>query len=120
VSLGSAEDNSNSTKTFGPNPVPGLRATWFIDAFTSSNGATRVVPGSHRQTDLVGTQSRYSATPCPGETLTVGSAGTLLVSDAFLWHAGTVNSSGERRRSIQLLLSRADLPTFDGLPAWPM
>jgi Phytanoyl-CoA dioxygenase (PhyH) len=32
----------------GPAPVAGITATWFLDAWSDTNGATRVLPGSHR------------------------------------------------------------------------
>jgi ectoine hydroxylase-related dioxygenase (phytanoyl-CoA dioxygenase family) len=31
----------------GPTRVPGITATWFLDAFTVESGATRILPGSH-------------------------------------------------------------------------
>ncbi len=86
----------------GPQPVPGVHGTWFIDAFTTANGATRVVPGSHRDEQLVG-DYRYSERPHPHEQIAIGPAGSLLVRHAYLWHSGTTNESGHRRRSLQVL-----------------
>ena len=68
----------------------------FFDDFGPANGATRLVPGTHR--------------PAPGEPPSVedelrcvqleGRAGDILVFDADLLHAGSLNSNGARRRSI--------------------
>ena len=69
----------------------------YFDDYGPGNGATRIVPGSHR--------------PAPGEppfdftdesrsVQLSGSAGDILVFDADLVHAGSLNPTGARRRSI--------------------
>ncbi len=69
----------------------------YLDDYGPANGATRIVPGSHR--------------PAPGkppfdfsdESRSVqlsGPAGDILVFDADLVHAGSVNPTGARRRSL--------------------
>ena len=69
----------------------------YFDDYGPENGATRIVPGSHR--------------PAPGEppfdfndesrsVQLSGSAGDILVFDADLVHAGSLNPTGARRRSI--------------------
>lgn len=74
-----------------------VSALAFLDDFSPDNGATRVVPGSHR--------------PAPGEPpLDVldesrslqlsGQAGDILVFDVDLVHAGSLNINGARRRTI--------------------
>ena len=69
----------------------------FFDDYGPGNGATRLVPGSHRP--------RPDAPPLDGndESQVVqlsGCAGDILVFDADLIHAGSLNRSGARRRSI--------------------
>jgi ectoine hydroxylase-related dioxygenase (phytanoyl-CoA dioxygenase family) len=60
----------------GPVPVPGITATWFLDPFTSDNGATRLLPGSHRspppssEVPIPG-----SEIPVAGESVALGPAG---------------------------------------------
>jgi len=84
----------------GPAPVPGITATWFLDAFTADNGATRIVPGSHRspprapEVPIPGTE-----TPGPGEVVALGPAGSLLLRDARLFHAAGRNATTRPRRS---------------------
>jgi len=69
----------------------------YLDDYGPENGATRIVPGSHR--------------PAPGELAfdftdesrsvqLTGSAGDILIFDADLIHAGSLNSSGARRRTL--------------------
>ncbi len=83
----------------GATPVPGITATWFLDAFTGSNGATRVLPGSHlsppisSEVPIPGTEK-----PVPGEVVAVGPAGSLLLRDARLFHAAGQNATASPRR----------------------
>ncbi len=69
----------------------------FFDDFGPANGATRLVPGTHRPAP---------DDPPPGiddELRCVrleGSAGDIVVFDADLLHAGSLNTTGSRRRSI--------------------
>lgn len=78
-------------------PGDTVNALAFFDDYGPANGATRLVPGTHR--------------PAPGEppfdlndesrcTQLAGAAGDILVFDADLLHAGSLNPSGARRRSI--------------------
>jgi hypothetical protein len=95
----------------GPTPVPGITATWYVDAFTVDNGATRVLPGSHRtgfpgavEIPVPGTE-----TPVPGEVSTTGPAGSLLLRDARLFHAGGRNTTEAPRRSA-FVFCQHDIP----------
>jgi len=85
----------------GATPVPGVTATWFIDAFAANNGATRVLPGSHRSGAPSGSEVPIPGTevPTPGEVVAVGAAGSLLLRDARLFHAAGRNSTTGHRRS---------------------
>ena len=69
--------------------------------FTPSNGATRVVPGSHRRPDL---QRRAGALEShPDEILLTGAAGTAFVFSGHVLHSGTPNRSGAERPALQLV-----------------
>ncbi|QJP95359.1 phytanoyl-CoA dioxygenase family protein [Pseudomonas fluorescens] len=78
-------------------PGDTVNALVYLDDYGPENGATRIVPGSHR--------------PAPGELAfdftdesrsvqLTGSAGDILIFDADLIHAGSLNSSGARRRTL--------------------
>ncbi len=69
----------------------------YLDDYGPENGATRLVPGSHR--------------PAPGEppfdftdesrsVQLTGNAGDILIFDADLIHAGSLNAMGARRRTL--------------------
>lgn len=73
----------------GDTPVPGITATWFLDAFTEDNGATRVLPGSHLSAAPWGSNGEApdADTRISGEVVAVGPAGSVLLRDARLLHA---------------------------------
>lgn len=73
-----------------------LQVVWMIDGFTLENGATRLVPGSHRATDAA-----------PPEGLAVphiveptGPSGSVMIFNGQCWHGGGANRSAERRRAV--------------------
>ena len=73
-----------------------LQAVWMLDAFAADNGATRLVPGSHRAA---------AAAPPPDAVVPhvvtpTGSAGSVLVFDGQCWHGGGANRSTARRRAV--------------------
>jgi ectoine hydroxylase-related dioxygenase (phytanoyl-CoA dioxygenase family) len=72
--------------------------------FTERNGATRVVPGSHR--DPVRDASKESGVPHPRERIVTARAGDAIVFNGHLWHSGTKNTSDERRDALQIVFRR--------------
>ncbi len=78
-----------------PRPRPPFIANTLIalDEFHEANGATRLIPGSHRLTEQVSNGAEFICAEMP--------AGSLLVFDGALWHAGGGNrTTNQRRRSI--------------------
>lgn len=74
---------------------------WLLDDFTSENGATRVVPGTHH---LLGQPPKSFADPAsrhPDQRIIVAKAGSVLVFNGHLWHSGTANKSSCSRRVLQ-------------------
>jgi ectoine hydroxylase-related dioxygenase (phytanoyl-CoA dioxygenase family) len=69
-------------------------AIWALTDFTVENGATRLVPGSHRsdRRPAKGEQADYVEATMP--------AGSVLVYDGALWHGGGDNRSDARRVGI--------------------
>jgi ectoine hydroxylase-related dioxygenase (phytanoyl-CoA dioxygenase family) len=87
-----------------------ITALWMLDDFTPENGATRVVPGSHRiarplPKDLAQPLARHR-----DEKIIVGHAGSLLMFDGYLWHSGRRNDSTGPRRAVQMGLRRGTTP----------
>lgn len=79
---------------------------YLLDDYTRDNGATRVVPGSHRQNRVVPKRFADPEAHHPGETLVDARAGDLLLFSGHLWHSGTRSHSGARRRVLQATFGR--------------
>lgn len=90
-----------------PDPGGGIRALtalWMLDEFTATNGATRVVPGTHRRRNGVPRDYAQPGRRHPDEVVVTGAAGDVLLFDAHLWHAGRANADGRARRAAQMTL----------------
>jgi hypothetical protein len=106
-----------------------INAIILFDEMTEENGPTRCVPGSHQWPPLnvpdvnVGDYAvtaydrsvfpQYpgdSHAAYPGEVHLTGRPGTVAIFNASIWHGGTSNRSGARRRVLHLTYTRRDLP----------
>lgn len=100
-----------------------------FDDMTRDNGPTRVIPGSHLWPSVnVATVNMGDWTypelspeeqalipddldaPHPNEVLVEAPAGSVVIINSALWHSGTKNVSGTRRRVLHLTYTRRDLP----------
>jgi ectoine hydroxylase-related dioxygenase (phytanoyl-CoA dioxygenase family) len=72
-----------------------LNTMWALDDFTEANGATRLVPGSHRWTDRQ---------PGPDDEVVqaVMPAGTVLFYVGKIWHGGGANTTDRPRLGVIL------------------
>jgi len=75
-------------------------ALWMLDEFTPINGATRVVPGSHKLPGRVADYMSNTADAHPDEVLLTGPAGSIAVLNSHLWHGGTKNQTPNTRRAL--------------------
>jgi hypothetical protein len=93
---------------------PMVIALAFFDPFGPANGATRVVPGSHRMEggpDIFAHMEHH-----PQEVTIEGAPGDVLVCDGHLVHSATANVSGAHRRNLQISFYARDVgqaPTRD-------
>lgn len=78
-------------------PGDTVNALAFLDDYGPDNGATRLVPGSHRQAADAPPVDLADESRC---VQLGGRAGDILVFDADLVHAASLNRSGARRRSL--------------------
>jgi ectoine hydroxylase-related dioxygenase (phytanoyl-CoA dioxygenase family) len=100
-----------------------------FDDMTRDNGPTRIVPGSHKWQPInvpyvniadwvpspltAEEQARVPAdlgAPYPGEVLVTAPAGSVVIINSSMWHSGTRNTNGARRRVLHLTYTRRDLP----------
>jgi ectoine hydroxylase-related dioxygenase (phytanoyl-CoA dioxygenase family) len=81
----------------GPiNPPLVVNAMWMITDFTEENGGTRLVPGSH----LSGAQPDPAVPHRVPTVAATGPAGTVVIWEGRMWHAGGVNRGNVRRWGI--------------------
>jgi ectoine hydroxylase-related dioxygenase (phytanoyl-CoA dioxygenase family) len=79
-----------------PHPPTVCNTMWAITDFTEANGATRVMPGTHRSDTNPDFTTTY-------ETVAAEMGkGSVLVWHGSLWHGGGANASGERRYGIAM------------------
>ncbi len=83
---------------------------WLLDDFTEINGATRVVPGSHRSGKTPREEMEDTTRAHPEEVKLVAPAGTVVVFNSHVWHGGTRNESSARRRAMHAYFCRRDQP----------
>ncbi len=83
---------------------------WLLDDFTPDNGATRVVPGTHRGIETPGESMTDPTQPHPDEVLLQGKAGDVLVMNSHTWHGGTINRTEKPRRVMHGYFCRRNQP----------
>ena len=106
-----------------------VNAMIMFDDMTLDNGPTRIVPGSHHWAPLnvpyvnIGDwepgpvapveEARVPkdlSAPYPGEVLVEAPAGSAIICNSSMWHAGTVKKTDRPRRMLHLTYTRRDLP----------
>ena len=81
---------------------------WLLDDFTVENGATRVVPGSHRSGKHPKDALEDAAQKHLEEIQLTAPAGTVIVFNSHLWHAGGLNQTDSRRHGMLAYYTRRD------------
>lgn len=77
-----------------PRPAVGVTTIWAIDDFTADNGATEVIPGSHRWGEERPTPHDVRARKI------IMPAGSVVVFPGTLWHRGGANTTDQPRLAI--------------------
>ena len=83
---------------------------WMLDDFTTENGPTRMVPGSHKWGQRPQEVLADLYAPHPAEVLLTGTAGSIAVMNAHLWHGGTANRTAAPRLAMHGFYCRRDKP----------
>ncbi|MEM7368262.1 MAG: phytanoyl-CoA dioxygenase family protein [Bacteroidota bacterium] len=83
---------------------------WLLDDFSKENGATRIVPGSHRIGYLPQDVLDDPWSDHPDQVYLDAEAGTVVIFNSHTWHGGTINKSGKRRRAIHSYFCQSSQP----------
>jgi ectoine hydroxylase-related dioxygenase (phytanoyl-CoA dioxygenase family) len=75
-----------------------MNSLWLLDDISPENGATRIVPGSHRWLGVPRDQMSDLTAPHPQELYVTAPAGSVLVFNSHAWHGSTTNRSQRTRR----------------------
>jgi ectoine hydroxylase-related dioxygenase (phytanoyl-CoA dioxygenase family) len=93
-----------------------VNVLWLINDFTEANGATRIVPGSHKWKYFPPDGVRHK-----DEILVEAEKGSAIVFNANLWHGGGENTLGENRWAVALGYARWFIkPSFDFMHNTPL
>jgi ectoine hydroxylase-related dioxygenase (phytanoyl-CoA dioxygenase family) len=87
-----------------------FNSVWMLDDFTIDNGPTRFIPGTHRSGQLPQQVLSDPLGDHPDQQIALGRAGDVILTNAHMWHGGTVNHSGRTRRSLHGFYVRGDKP----------
>lgn len=97
----------------------GCHAICALVDFTHQNGATRVVPGSHRNPYLL--SERFDPRrPHPAQRQLTGPAGSIFILNIHCLHSAVVNASDGPRHALFANFSRRDSPLLLMNPAPPV
>ena len=86
-----------------PTEPQGLNFTWLLDDFTADNGATEMVPNSHRREDP-------SQPPLERPLPATAPAGTVIAIEGRVWHRTGRNRSEAPRAAAFAWYVRTNLP----------
>jgi ectoine hydroxylase-related dioxygenase (phytanoyl-CoA dioxygenase family) len=101
IGPGEAEQPLHADDQLIPLPKPHVsiicNSMWALTDFTLENGATRLVPGSHR----ADRSPQPFGEPCETRAAEMA-AGSVLVFDGSIWHGGGANRTSERRLGLAM------------------
>lgn len=98
----------DASRAVAPGDFEICNSIWLLDDFTSSNGSTRLVPGSHRWARMPADDMDDITAPHPDEIRIIAPAGTVVVFNGHVWHGGTRNRTSRPRRAMTSSFVRRD------------
>jgi len=104
-------------KAVEPGDYSVCNSIWLLDDFTADNGATRVVPGSHRSGKRPSDVMLNPSDAHPDEELLIAPKGTV-VFNSHTWHGGTLNRTDKPRPAMHSYFTRRNLPQQTDQRKW--
>ena len=83
-------------------------SVWLLSDFSEDNGATRVIPGSHKSRQHPRDVLDDPTVPHPDQVVLTEKAGTVVIFNAHTWHGGTLNRTNEKRYGLHGYYTRRD------------
>jgi ectoine hydroxylase-related dioxygenase (phytanoyl-CoA dioxygenase family) len=96
---------------YSPDYLLAVQVLYFVDDFTDENGGTWLLPGSHNASDRPTDEQFYERA-----IQVTGKAGSALILDSSVWHAGGENRTDQPRRGITMVFTRAFMKQQIDLP----
>ena len=81
-------------------PYHVVNSMWMLDDFSLDNGATRLIPGSHRKPGKIDDYVEDRMVDHPDQIHLQGTAGSVAVFNGSVWHSSYTNNSGQLRRTL--------------------
>jgi ectoine hydroxylase-related dioxygenase (phytanoyl-CoA dioxygenase family) len=79
-----------------PHPATVCNTMWALTDFTEANGATRIIPGTHKASSSPDLYEHYDSIPAEM------AKGSVLIWHGSLWHGGGSNTTDGRRMGIAM------------------
>jgi ectoine hydroxylase-related dioxygenase (phytanoyl-CoA dioxygenase family) len=95
----------------GAPPYHVANSLWVLDDMGPANGATRLIPGSHRWAPERVAAIADAEAAHPEERILAVAAGTVVAFNAHCRHGGTLNRSGTRRRVVHAYFTAREHPS---------
>lgn len=81
----------------------------FLDDANKNNGSMRIVPKTHKKLGWIDDYQKDKSSH-PDEIFVDVKESDIVLMDANLWHSGTTNITGNRRRVLYMDIRRRDIP----------
>ena len=90
-------------------PIQNVVCSIFLDSANKENGSIRIVPKTHKKIGWIDDYQKDKSSH-PDEICLDVKEGSIVLMDANLWHGGTTNYNGARRRVLYMDVRRRSVP----------
>ena len=90
-------------------PIQNVVCFIFLDNANKENGSIRIVPKTHKKIGWIDDYQKDKSSH-PDEIYLDVNEGSIVLMDANIWHSGTTNHAGTRRRVLYMDVRRRSIP----------